>query len=159
MKPTLAQRFFASRWLVPLWFSSWSLLTIILCLRVAEFDLQLLSDWKMAGWYLLLAVVTGALGVCFAVFPGVFIIGPLLHCRSLMNGAPFTEGDKVQVIGGRYAGRQSEVYSRWQGDAVRVRIGGGAAKKYEDVFGANQLLKLTKTEQNSAPDHSHGCTF
>ena len=130
-------------------------MTVFVFLRAAEFDFALAADWKMAAWYLVLSVLAGVLGFLLGRVPGIFIIGPILYSRSKINGAPFAEGDRVQVIGGRYSGREFEVYSRWQGDSVRVRIGGKAAKTYGDVFGPTQLLRVAKAEQGSAPDASH----
>jgi len=152
MKPTLTQRFYASRWPCLIWFGGLAFLAAVLSVWGAGFELGFLRNWKMIGWYSLLSIITGALGYFLAIFPGMFFIGPLLHGRGLINGAPFEKGDRVQIIGGRFDQTQSEVCSGWQGDSVRVSLGDEAAERFQDVFSPTQLLRISNTEQGAAPN-------
>ena len=113
-------------------------------------DVTLLSNWKVLGWYSLVSLIAAGLGLLLAVVPGVLVIGPLFYHRTLLNGGPFAEGDCVQIIGGKFAGKQSKVYEKWQGDQVRVDVGEDAAKKLKDIFQPWQLLRIPNTEQCGA---------
>lgn len=144
MKPSLSQRFFASKWVWILWFSFTSLGTAAYCLNVAEFQIEYLRDWSMTGTYLLISLTAAPLGLALGIFPGGMVLGILLHFRSMMNGGPFKPGDTIQVIGGIFDGRVTKVYSGWQGNSVRVELGEDAKREFKDVFSPHQLIKVPR---------------
>jgi len=106
----------------------------------------------MIGWYLLLTIVSAAFGFMLGIFPGVLLLGPLLHARGVANGAPFHEGDAVQIISGSHRGTITRVYSGWQGESVRVDLGVAAQRTYDDVFSPTQLLRVANAETNARPN-------
>jgi hypothetical protein len=132
------------------WFSTISLTAAVSCLATSGFRIEHLTDWVLVCWYVLIGIVAGAFGFVLGVFPGVLLLGPLFHARGLSNGAPFHEGDTVQIIAGPYQGIVARVYSGWQGDSVRVELGAAAQKAYEDVFSPTEILRVTSVEPNAA---------
>lgn len=146
MNPTPLQRVFASKWLIRIWFSATSMATMVVCLATAGFRFGHVTDWRQVGWYFLIGIISAALGLMLGVFPGVFLLGPLFHARGLSNGAPFHEGDTVQIITGPHRGTVTRVYSEWQGDSVRVELGVAAQDTYEDVFSPTEILRITTIE-------------
>lgn len=109
----------------------------------------------MLGWYLLVIILAAALGLMLGVFPGVLILGPILHVRGIINGEPFHEGDVVQIIAGPHRGTVTRIYSGWQGDSVRVDLGPAAQNTYEDVFSPIEILRVPNngisTKTNGSP--------
>lgn len=152
MSPTPLQRMFASKWLVRIWFSTASMISVAFCLVATGFRLEHLADWKLVCGYVFIGIVAGAFGLMLGIFPGAILLAPLFHHRGLSNGAPFQEGDTVQVLTGPYRGTIAQVYSRWQGDTVRVGLGAAAEKNFGDVFSPTELLRRTRTERNEAPN-------
>lgn len=142
MEPSYAQRFFAGRWPGRIWFGGGALLSSVGFVWGAGFEPGIIRDMGMVGRYGALAIIGAVLGSCLAAFPGMLFWGPLLHGRALLNGAPFRKGDRVQIVGGKFDGVQSEVYAEWRGDGVRVALGDEAAAGHEDVFAPVQLIRL-----------------
>jgi len=157
MTPTCAQRFFASQWLLRLWFGAIVISATVTALRLAGFRVGMLTDWKLAGLYLVITILAGLLGFMLAIFPGTLILGPLFHARALRNGAPFKIGDTVKIIGGCHDGRITKVYSMWQGDTMRLDIGDAPKAVYQDIFSPTQLIKIQNCEQTGAANpHAFG---
>jgi hypothetical protein len=73
---------------------------------------------------------------------GVFVLGPIYRARATVNGAPFHQGDIVQIINGRHRGTVAHVYSGWQGGSVRVDLGAVAKESYQDVFAPTEILRI-----------------
>ena len=156
MKPTHLQRLFASKWLLRAWFVSTSVAAAALCLAGSGFRIEHVKDLPLLGWYLLITPLAAALGIILGVFPGVIFVAPLLHVRGLFNGAPFREGDTVQVITGPHAGTVTRVYSGWQGDSVRIDLGGVAAETYADVVSPTEILRMNDKSPNAAAADESG---
>jgi hypothetical protein len=157
MKPTLAQKFFASKWPLSLWFASTSLGTVLFLLNIENFNLRDLSDWNTVALYLLLIVTSAALGFMFGAVGSGFI-GRLFHWRALVNGGPFKPGDRVQIIGGTHDGVLTHVYSGWQGASLRVDLGDEAKEKFQDIFFPAQLLRVSQNDPRRYPDDSSTCS-
>jgi hypothetical protein len=151
VRPTQLQRVFASKWLIKIWLSATSVITVVFCLAASGFRVGHLTDWPLGCWYVFIGIVAGAFGFMLGVFPGVLLLGPLFHARGLSNGAPFHKGDTVHIITGPHRGTIAQVYSGWQGDSVRVELGAAAQKSYEDVFLPTELLRVTNTEPSASP--------
>jgi hypothetical protein len=140
MRPTLAQRFFASPWPPCLWF----ILVPIL------FAAALLADTRttdFTSWRALLPTIglaIGALiaGLLIAAVTGWWILGPLYYSRALKNGGPFVPGDTVYIISGPHKGTITGIYSTWQGDTIRADLGPQAKDKFKDIFSAADLLRV-----------------
>ena len=143
MQPTKAQRFYASAWPEFIGFNGIALIVVILCLRSTGFRPSLLLEWPTNIWFVVVTLISALLGIFLAAIPGMLLMGPLFYHRSVVNGAPFEVGDRVQIIGGKYDGTVTHIYSTWQGNAVRVDLGEQAKTSYRDVFGPTQLLRVS----------------
>jgi hypothetical protein len=74
---------------------------------------------------------------------------PILAIRGDMNGGPFKPGDTVQVLTGSHRGTITTVYSAWQGNSVRVRLGQKEEEEtFKDVMCPWQLLR-----EDDPPQH------
>ncbi len=146
LNPTLAQRFYASQWPEYIWFGGATALTLSACLRSAGFNTESLTEsWSSAVWFFVVALLAAPLGICLAAFPGGLIFGPTIHERGRINGAPFRVGDRVQIIGGKFSGRTTVVYSTWQCESVRLKLGEPASEDYSDIYMPTQLLRIDTT--------------
>ncbi|HSG70431.1 MAG TPA: hypothetical protein VLA12_08445 [Planctomycetaceae bacterium] len=143
MEPTRSQRFYASGWPEFIWVIGGASIGVAAGLNSTEFRLGLLLEWPTNLWFGLVTIISALVGYFLAIFPGIFVIGPLLDDRSRINGAPFAVGDCVQIISGKHAGQVVKIYSTWQGDLVRVDLGEEAKHSYQDIFGPLQLLRVT----------------
>lgn len=143
MEPTRWQRFFASGWPEFLWVVGGALIGVVVGLNSTEFRPGILLEWPTNVWIGLVILLSAITGFYLAVFPGMLIILPLFLERNRINGAPFEVGDCVQIIRGKYAGLITIVYSKWQGDGVRVDLGEEAKDSLEDIFGPSQLMRVT----------------
>lgn len=145
-KPTRLQIFFAQNWPVRAWLTAVPATVVVLAIRECEPSLATFQSWQAAFSFLIVLVISPLLGYFGAILAGVFIFGPMYHTRGLLNGAPFKERDTVQILAGPYRGQITTVYSSWQGDSVRVRLGPEEETKFKDVFQPTQLLREDKTE-------------
>ena len=118
------------------------MLTVVLFLWGAGFELALLNDWSMIGWFTLLSVIAAGLGYFLSIFPGVIFMGPHLYGRTLINGAPFEVGDRVQIIGGEFDGTQAEVLESYDRGVV-VALGDEADEKHKNVFDPIEVFRVT----------------
>ena len=106
---SLAQRFFACSWLLSAWLGAFSLGVPLVVLSTLN-----LKGVLAAGWYVTLLVVGVSLlfalaGFLLGAVSFSTIMGPLLELRSRLNGGPFSVGDTVVVLGGKYRGRRGYV--------------------------------------------------
>src|SRR5688572_9012020 len=107
------QRVFASKWLVWSWCLAGALICPALALAAAEVGWEVFNDWRTAVWTVLISVSAAALGFMLAILAGWIFLAPIFHARAKANGAPFKEGDIVQVITGPHRGTVARVYSQW----------------------------------------------
>ena len=83
-------------------------------------------------WAVLAAFFTFLLGSCL----GMIFLWPLIWRLGLrFNGAPFQEGDSVQILIGPHRGFVTRIYELWPTRGqVRVDLGEQAKKEVKDVF-------------------------
>ena len=106
-----------------IWFAVIPSLFLIFAFYVCEPTTALFNDWRNLMHLGFIILITLLLGFFSSYLFGWFVLGPLYHNRGLKNGAPFQEGDVVQIIAGPYRDRVVNVYATWQGDSVRVMLG------------------------------------
>ena len=71
-----------------------------------------------------------------------FVLRGLNYIITSMNGAPFQEGDIVQVLVGEYQGQVGRVYEEWNDrKQVRVDLGDQAKKDLKDIFSFNKICR------------------
>lgn len=140
--PTRSQRLFASPWLMRVWYSATTLPTTAICLALSGFRLEHLADWSELRRFVLIGAASALFGLLLGVFPGLLVLSPLFQSRARLNGAPFCEGDMVQVLSGPHRGTKARVYGTWQGDTVRVELGASAHKHFKDIFSPVELLRV-----------------
>jgi len=134
MKPTPLQRFFASPWPLWLWFGPWWLTPPAIALWKAGFEPSSLGNPLLMGYLALIAFGALLMGHFMGLLAGWFVMSPIYFWRGKQNGGPFSMGDRVQIIGGRFRGRQSVVIGQGQGESVRVELGPEAAARFDDYF-------------------------
>jgi hypothetical protein len=140
-RPTSSQYFFASDWPPRIWLAAGSVVAVIATLRACEPSAATCTNWLMILVYVVMIVLSSALGFFVAAVGWVFVLGPVYESRGRANGAPFKKGDVVQILAGPYKGRITTVYSTWQRDTVRVVLGPQEEETYRDVFGPASLLR------------------
>ncbi|MGD9790504.1 MAG: hypothetical protein AB7Q00_00385 [Phycisphaerales bacterium] len=138
--PTRMQVFFATHWPMRLWFAFVPLafpMAMWMAFDAGELEFSRLDSrlW-LAGTVLLSWMV----GFPSALLVGYIVLRPILTYRVSVNGGPYGVGDTVRIISGTHAGLVSKVYSRWQGNRVRVDLGHDASEKLEDIFDPLELL-------------------
>lgn len=149
MKPTLAQRLFASPW-------PWRVICGIFMLAFTVPKLQsaklvslrlLLESWPLS----LLLIGTGCgMGLVLGKVLALFLLRPFLRWRAARNGAPFVKGDVVQIIRGAHAGTQATVISlRGKNDqVVEVDLGEAPKADHSSLFSPLQIMRVP----NGVPD-------
>jgi hypothetical protein len=123
----------------------WTLVTTLIgpLIAVIVCDPALESLSKPGAMWPFLKAVGWATALCFMVgmLIGIFVLGPMYHHQSLLNGGPFVVGDTVQILNGRHRGRVGRIYSEWQQGQVRVDLGEEEKKRCRDIFSPSQLLR------------------
>lgn len=128
VRPSGVQRFLAQRWPWTLAFWGGSLYAGILFVTRGD------ADHAECG-----TIVMGA--ACGVVSTWVFLRA-LWHILARINGAPFRNGDVVQIRVGEHRGRVATVYEEWkQRGEVRVDLGERAKKDLKDVFSYVELCR------------------
>ena len=141
MRPSLRQRFFASNAI--LWPAAAAGALGVAWHLVPAAQVSLVSILTTT----LLICVGGVLGLCLAVFPGMFVFGPLMHAVSRVNGSPFRVGDEVMIVCGKHAGRVARVYALWEERRhVRVDLGEQERKAVTDVYSETQVCRRRRVE-------------
>jgi hypothetical protein len=136
-KVTLLQRFFAID-------TVWVIGHLIIALMPAVIFIFLCAG--SANEIMALIVASFCIGIA-GVFISRFPLIILLYFRTKINGGPFHEGDTVQVITGKYAGKLARVYEEWpERNRVRVAINEEAWKSMDDAFFHVQLIKIPKSD-------------
>ncbi len=137
MKPSKRQLFFAQGW--PWLLMFWG----------PSIALALLGGW-LAPAGSMGAVLGPGIGASVGVVGMLLVLRPLQLRLARVNGAPFHNGDLVQVLAGRYRGRVGRVYAEWETRGqVRVDLGDEAKRKVQDVFGELQLCRVEEAEPAS----------
>jgi hypothetical protein len=146
-RPTRLQRFFAQGWLEGLWLGGIPLLVAVNAVRTSEVSLVGLADWQVALWIGAVAVLSLVLGFFVAILLGCVVLSPISSARERANGGPFEVGDTVQILAGPHKGRVGRVYSKWQGNSVRVELGTREQAEFRDILAPIKLLE----EQAAGP--------
>jgi hypothetical protein len=129
MRPTLLQRFFA--YAGPFWLAA-SIGAAVVAWWVFPFTQTSLTGFVFS---VLLIAVGAALGFFLAVFPGCFLLGPLMLWAAQRNGAPFSIGDDVLILRGKHRGQVLRVYEVWrERGQVRVELGETDRVGFTDAF-------------------------
>lgn len=136
IKISLAQRFFACDWLLRIWLGVFSFGVPLVVLWTLNLKVVFAAAWYV--WFLIVGVLLLFACAGFLVGAVLFsgLVAPLLHLRSHLNGGPFSVGDMVLVVGGKYRGHRGCVYSLGQGNSVVVEFDGARLE-----FGQQQLLR------------------
>jgi len=136
---SLAQRFFACGWLLRVWLSVFSLGVPLLVFWTLNLKVVFAAAWYT--WLLIVGVLLLFAFAGFLVGAVLFsmLVAPLLDLRIRVNGGPFSVGDMVLVVGGKYRGRRGFVCSPGQGNSVVVEFDGDDKARFE--LGQQQLLR------------------
>jgi hypothetical protein len=109
-----------------------------------------LKDWRAVLLFLVAVGLSPVIGILVSILSCAVVLAPLYHALGRANGGPFKPGDVVQILVGPDKGKVSTVYSMWQGNSVRVRLGSEEERTFKDVFGPNELLR-EMDNQSPAP--------
>ncbi|MDF1666085.1 MAG: hypothetical protein P1V97_30285, partial [Planctomycetota bacterium] len=93
------------------------------------------------------------LGFFISIFPGCFILGPILWEQAQINGAPYQVGDYVQIVGGEWDGEITEVRMLWQHGQPCLDLGPEAAENHNDIFNESSVILVwrAKSSKPQAP--------
>jgi len=150
------QSFYAKDW-------PWKLVHASIFMAVVIF--AVVASWKVAfidlkGFFLFVIIVLLSLPLGYftgTLFTACFF-GPLYTARGDVNGSPFAVGDMVQILSGPHKGRVVRIYSKWQGNSVRVELGEQEKETFGDVFSPHKLIREKNAEPSPACD-SQPCGF
>ena len=94
----------------------------------------------------ILAIMTGAFA---GVLISYFVLRGFYHVVASMNGAPFQEGDIVQILIGEYQGQVGSIYEKWKDrKQVRVDLGEQAMKDLKDIFSYNEICRSNQQQKD-----------
>ena len=142
MRPTLLQRFFA--YSGPFWLAA-GIGAVVVAWMVFPLMQTSLTGFTLS---LLLVGVGAALGFFLALFPGCFVLGPLMHWAAERNGAPYSVGDEVLILRGKHRGQVRRVYEVWrERGQVRVQLGESERAAVTDVFWELEVCRIPAVEQ------------
>lgn len=111
MKPSRLQIVFAEDWLAKIWISGIVIATMtILVVKLAP-SFALLGFSFSSMWLGLSILLVGIIAYLASLILGSCILPPIYRSRERINGAPFNEGDMVEVMKQPYRGRIAEVIS------------------------------------------------
>ena len=150
-RPTKLQVFFAQDWPIRIWLAVGPVIALAVAIGTCEPATATFRNWQGVLLLVVILVVSPLLGYFAALLGAAFVIGPMYRAQARSNGAPFGEGDRVQVLAGKHRGTVTTVYSTFQGASVRVRLGATEAESCADVFGTTQLLREPAAEQCARP--------
>jgi hypothetical protein len=141
MRPTLRQRFFASNAIF--WLAALAGALVVAWQLIPATQPSLASVF----WTSLLVCAGGVLGIFLAVFPGMFVLGPLMHGVARINGSPFEVGDEVMILSGKHAGQIAKIYELWkERGQVRVELGEAERNAVTDVYSETQVCRQRLVE-------------
>ena len=145
MKVTVVQRIFAYDVPGTLCYFGFPIAAVAITFWATE------TPWSYSlGISVLIVVFMVPVGLLSAGLFICFFLSPLYLAVERMNGGPFKPGDRVYVLVGRHKGRVTEVYSNWQGLAVRIRIGEYEEKTRKDIYSSTSLVKVKGAERRGA---------
>ncbi len=147
-RPTPTQRLFAQGWPERVILPAVILWVGIGFVRDTGYTFDLLPDWRATLWAFVVFVLGCAAGFLLGVFLLWLLLSGLHEKLARKNGAPFAVGDRVQILAGPRKGTVSRVYSAWQGNTVRVRLGEREEENFKDIFSPHQLLREDDDEYN-----------
>jgi len=145
-RPSVIQLFFAHQWPMKLWFGAWTLGVAVLAIAATEPTRATFLDWRSLLLFGVVTMISPVLGFFLGVVAGSVIIPPVYALRERLNGGPFKAGDRVQILADPHRGKITTVVSAWRGRSYRVRLGDEAEQTYQDVFGADQLIREEDAE-------------
>jgi hypothetical protein len=146
MKINLIQYLFAYDVPGKLCYAGFPIAVALYSFNTAKVSFNMLADLRTLGLMFLLLISSILMGLLIGALFICFILSPLYRAIERMNGGPFNPGDKVYVICGPHKGRILDVYSHWQGLAVRIALGEEAKKNFNDVCFSLRLLKTNHAE-------------
>ncbi|NLW84015.1 MAG: hypothetical protein GXY41_06385 [Phycisphaerae bacterium] len=117
-----------------------ALAIISLIFYECRFNIDMLTDWRIAIGIVVLVLIAIPLGWIL----GAIIIWPFAYrICAFVNGAPLIEGDMVQVLVGQFKNQRGAVYEVWRERLeVRINLGNEAKEKVEDVFSFHEVYKF-----------------
>src|SRR5688572_26025999 len=136
------QTFGAEDWPQRIWYSLAAAACLAYLLSHVWSDWRTLTSWKPLLVFLGLAVASFIVAWGAAVVLAPVVIAPIYLFQASRNGAPFQPGDEVRILAGPAKGRIVRVYSRWQGNSVRVDLSDAARESLKDIYGAHQLQRV-----------------
>ncbi len=99
------------------------------------------NEWTDRLWFLAVVALSGLLGIATGALFHRVINGFRYFQRAVANGAPFRQGDTVQVLSRSFRDRIVQVLEVYEnGMVVRVDLGPDA-KRRNDVFMGYQVLR------------------
>ncbi len=144
MKPTRMQYIIAEGWLDRVWNAVIPSLCALGAVRMLEPTLALLGNWNYFSRFSVIIVTVLMIGYLLALMSGWLIFGPIKYARSRENGAPFHEGDVVQILMGPYRDRVVPVYKVLEErKEVRVELGEKEKEDLKDFFSYTQICRET----------------
>lgn len=139
--PTRLQVFYASSWPMRLWYFGISSLLVSVSIAAGWAGPWPWQDANNLFVFGVVIVLSWALGMLLAAFPGGLLMGPLLHSRGIENGGPFEVGDRVQILWGPYRGNLATVDEVAQHGGLCVKVLGEGKECQRWVCSAEQLLR------------------
>jgi hypothetical protein len=119
---SLAQRFFASKWLPRLWLAAFSVGLPLALLRALNLKLLFTGRWYVRLLLVGVLLLFGLAGFLLGTVLFSLVIAPMVEVRTRLNGGPFSVGDMVVVLAGRYRGRRGCVQQLGQGTTILVEF-------------------------------------
>ena len=145
-RPSAIQLFFARQYPMKLWLGASTLGMTVLAIAATEPTRATFLDSRRMLLFGVVTMMSPVLGFFLGVVAGSVILPPIYALMERLNGGPFKAGDLVQILAGPHRGTITTVASAWQGRAYRVRLGDEAKKTYQDIFGADQLIREEDAE-------------
>lgn len=142
MKPALHHRLLAYAWEFSIFMGIAGAVGFMLCIFHNEG--ALIWDWSIVGLILLTTVPTAGIGY----FMGALFIWMILgQIAARIQGSPFSKGDEVIVLSGKYKGRVTRVHAAWEPrNQVLLELGEEARRSVTDVV---WVVTITRTRRET----------
>lgn len=125
---TLRERIVASEIWPRLWIvASYSFSSYLLYMWLAP-SLDAVGSPAFCVYSILAVSLAFVLTTILSPFISFFVFSGIADRQSLLNGGPFSIGDRVAIISGRNTGRYATVTSFGQCKSIRITIDGDAAE-------------------------------
>lgn len=147
--PSRFEYFVASKWLTVIWFSTFVVMGISVCLYT------LWPIHTATTWLLVLDLchlpVAGVAAFFISGIVGAPILGSFYLDRAKKNGEPFRVGDTVHILKGKYKDTISDVYAVYDrgyanGHLVHVNLGVEAKKNFADEFQSWEIKRIARAK-------------